>query len=250
MKISHSFRVGDRVRLLAGERRHNRNVAVFAGELATVEAVYPDAPDAVVIRTDGGGIGSFDTIRLERVILMKKRCSSWFQTFTGIKFDPRRATAKHIVVEDIAHALSNYCRYGGHTTYFYSVAQHACLCHDHVPNIPQVRSQALFHDGTEAYLGDVVKPLKVMLPDYQAIEKRLEKIIMRRFNLPVDMLPDVRNADITALATERRDLLPGGPIWETLKGVICWPEPIVPWPPAVAKEQFMMRYRNLVKTYQ
>lgn len=174
------------------------------------------------------------------------KCPPWFQTFSGRKFNPRKATSGDIDIEDIAHALSNYCRFGGHTKHFYCVAQHCCLCHDHMPEQWTLRLQALLHDSPEAYLGDVVKPLKLILYDYQRIEKRLERVIMQAFSLPTDLLPQVKIADLTALATEKRDLLKDGPVWTQLIGVRPWPERISPWLPAVAKEQFLLRFYDLV----
>lgn len=173
------------------------------------------------------------------------KCQSWFQTHSGIRFNPRLATGRDIHVEDIAHALSNYCRFGGHTKHFYCVAQHSCLVHDNMPDQRVLRLQALLHDATEAYLGDVVKPLKMVLADYRRIERRLERIIMKRFGLPSSLLPQVKAADLTALATEKRDLIGGGPVWTHTLGVTPWPETVVPWSSAVAKEQFMYRYRIL-----
>jgi 5'-deoxynucleotidase YfbR-like HD superfamily hydrolase len=183
---------------------------------------------------------------------MMPTSQTWFQTFTGVKFYPLTCSAGDIRVEDIAHASSNYCRYGGHTRHFYSVAQHVCLCHDHMPqgrhpHFKMLRLQALLHDGTEGYLGDVVKPLKVLLKDYQRIERRLERIILSRYGLPTKLEPEVKEADLIALATEKRDLLYDGPIWDATKGVTPWPETIVPWQPAVAREQFLKRFFTLTK---
>ncbi len=177
---------------------------------------------------------------------------SWFQTYSGVKFDPRRCGPEDIRIEDIAHASSQDCRYGGHTRYFYSVAQHCCLVHDHMPqgrhpHFKMLRLQALLHDATEAYLGDVVKPLKRLLKDYQKLERRLEIIILKRYGLPIKLEPEVKEADLIALATEKRDLLYDGPIWEATKGVVPWPEEIIPWLPAVAKEQFLKRFYALSK---
>lgn len=173
------------------------------------------------------------------------KCPPWFQTYSGHKFNPRTAKVGDINIEDIAHALSNYCRFGGHTRHFYSVAQHCCLCHDNMPANSVLRLQALLHDATEAYMGDVVKPLKLVLPDYQKIEARLEKVVMQAFGLPHALLPQVKLADLTALATEKRDLLRNGPEWVQLIGVKPWPDQITPWAPAVAKEQFLGRFYAL-----
>ena len=245
----HGLVVGDRVRVLPHDhlrRRYNRHIRLSAG-VAVVEEVDPDVKDGVIIRCAGGGLGMCDTIVLEKVRAQPPKCQPWFQTFTGIKFDPRKATAKDIFIEDIGHALSQYCRFGGHTRHFYSVAQHVCLCHDYMPAQPVLRLQALLHDASEAYLGDVVKPLKIVLHDYLKIEKRLERIIMKRFGLPYPILPQVKHVDLDALATERRDLVRPGHVWPHIVGIEPWPETIMPWAPAVAKEQFLSRFYALAK---
>lgn len=177
-------------------------------------------------------------------------CQPWFQTFTGVKFDPRKCKPYDIRIEDMAHALSLYCRFGGHTRFHYSVAQHLCLCHDHGqpgrhPDFIRERKQLLLHDGTEAYLGDVVKPLKALLPDYQRIERRLERMIMRRFGLPLNLLPEVKEIDLIALATEKRDLLVQDVSWPHVAHITPWPERIVPWPCAVAEIEFLSRFYKL-----
>lgn len=176
----------------------------------------------------------------------------WYQTYTGVKFNPIYCGPEDIRIEDIAHALANYPRFGGHTRYVYSVAQHSCLVHDKMPRDESLRSrmlrlQALLHDATEAYLGDVVKPLKELLPEYKAMERRLEKMIFYMHKLPDRLEPEVKAADLTALATEKRDLLYNGPVWEALAGIEPWPETVVPWQSPVAKEQFLARYYTLVK---
>jgi 5'-deoxynucleotidase YfbR-like HD superfamily hydrolase len=174
---------------------------------------------------------------------MKKHVPTWFQTFTGVKFNPNEATAEDIRIQDIAHALSHYCRFGGHTIQFYSVAQHLCMCHDNVKTRSAVvRFQALLHDASEAYLGDVVKPLKVLLKDYQKIEKRLEAVIAAKFGLPAELLPQVKEVDLVALATEKRDLLVSGPEWELVRGIEPWKFRITPWPSTVAEAEFMRRF--------
>jgi hypothetical protein len=139
---------------------------------------------------------------------MKKdatRTGDWFVTYTGLKFWPFDPTPDDIVIEDIAHALSQICRFGGHTSQFFSVAQHSVLVSEIVP--PALALQGLLHDATEAYCGDMVRPLKVGLPSYEAVEDKIWQAIAKRYDLPVKLSKVIKWADNTLLMTERRDIL-------------------------------------------
>ena len=88
---------------------------------------------------------------------------------------------------DIARALANLCRYTGLCSDFYSVAEHSVHCaelarRDRQP--VEVQRAVLMHDATEAYLGDVSRPLKRLLPDYKALERRMAEAVAERFGLP------------------------------------------------------------------
>ena len=163
----------------------------------------------------------------------------WIQTYTGKKFDFLNPTAEAVCIEDIAHALSNICRYTGHTKKFYSVAQHSVLMADNV--LPdEDKLVALLHDATEAYLTDISKPLKNLLPQYCELEDKVYKVIAEKFGLS-DKLPDsVKEADLRLLATEKRDLLIGEPgEWTIIKTVNPYPERIEPWSPKEAETLFL-----------
>ena len=112
----------------------------------------------------------------------------------------------HIV--DIATALSRECRYAGHASHFYSVAQHSVLCSRIVP--PELAIEALLHDAAEAYIKDIPTPLKRQLPDYKEIEARFDWVIRVHFGLPEIPSPAVKEADNILLVTEVRDLFPAG----------------------------------------
>lgn len=86
-------------------------------------------------------------------------------TYTGKKFTYDMVYPCDICIEDIAHALSQLCRYTGHTNTFYSVAQHCLLIADKIPGGPEVKLAALLHDAAEAYVNDLASPLKRWLMD-------------------------------------------------------------------------------------
>lgn len=121
-------------------------------------------------------------------------------------------------LEDVAVPLGRICRFGGHCKTFYSVAEHSWHCYDvgRRDGLPNAALRALLmHDATEAFLGDVVRPLKAMLPDYREIEKRIESVIAARFF--VDFKPHadlIQEIDLAVLLAERRQLfVPDSVVW-------------------------------------
>ena len=102
-----------------------------------------------------------------------KHSNTWFLTTTGRQFWPASPDPEQIQIEDIAHALSNLCRFGGHTREFYSVAQHSVLVSQNVPD--DLRLVGLMHDATEAYCGDMIRPLKNVLPEFKELENGIWK---------------------------------------------------------------------------
>jgi 5'-deoxynucleotidase YfbR-like HD superfamily hydrolase len=110
-----------------------------------------------------------------------------------------------IDIRDIAHALARIGRYNGHTTEFYSVAQHCILVSRQLPK--EEALHGLLHDAAEAYLGDVTAPLKRQLPKYMEIEKRMETVIGEKYGIPASKSEAVHEADMRMLMTEARDLM-------------------------------------------
>jgi len=151
-------------------------------------------------------------------------------------------------IHDIAHALSHTCRFGGHTREFYSVAQHSVLVSYLVPEDDQFA--ALMHDSAEAYVGDVPTPLKLLLPEYKAIEKRIEACLFDRFGLYGGMPLSVKRADLTMLATEQRDLMQAknnDSEWSAIADVPMAPFRIKPQLPEQARKSFLDRFNQLSK---
>ena len=168
-------------------------------------------------------------------------------TYRGHYFDFTKPEQARFGVLEVAHALSHICRFTGHTSTFYSVAQHSVLVSRLVP--PCDALAGLLHDAAEAFIGDVSKPLKQLLPDYAVIEKRVEAAVFARFGLPPDLPPTVKAADLRMLATEKRDLMPGDPhTWECIAGHRPCPELIQPVGPADAKYMFLRRFEELQST--
>jgi len=165
-------------------------------------------------------------------------------TFSGRYIDLSNPQPESFVIEDIARGLANTCRFGGQCNGFYSVAQHSVLVSHLVPREHQMA--ALLHDGAEAILTDVATPLKAMLPDFKVIEKRIEAAIFKRFGLLFPMHSSIKQADLKALATERRDLTPwGDDYWPLLGEVDPLPFKIKAMNPNEAFSAFMDRFYEL-----
>lgn len=171
---------------------------------------------------------------------------SYIQTLSGKKFDYVNATVDDIEIEDIATALSHICRFAGHLPEFYSVAQHSVLCSQLVE--PEFAFEALMHDAAEAYCQDIPAPLKALLPDYRQIETFVDELIRFKFDLPLTQSAVVKYADLTMLATERRDLdIDDGTLWPILEGIPTSDIiQIVPLRPGQAYGLFMTRFNELM----
>jgi hypothetical protein len=172
---------------------------------------------------------------------------SWIQTHSGKRFDLLLPTPDMIDISDIAHALSNICRFNGHCREFYSVAQHSVLVSRLVPS--RWALTALMHDATEAYIGDVTRPLKHLLPDYKLIEARIWAAIAAKFQIAPVLPACVKHFDNVALMTERRDLmaLPPGEWSEGLEDVVPDERVIRPDFPSAACEAFLDRFTALTE---
>jgi len=146
-------------------------------------------------------------MKLQMRVQMVDRNGGWMVTVSGRQFWPLDPRAEEVEIEDIAHALSNICRFGGHVTRFYSVAQHCILVAACVPKEDQ--QWGLLHDAAEAYMGDMVRPIKRFMPNFKEAEDRLLRVIGERFGLTWPMPESVHVADDLVLGSEARDLMPG-----------------------------------------
>lgn len=145
---------------------------------------------------------------------VSERTGSWMQTYTGRAFYPYDMRAEDFCIEDIAHALSLLCRYGGHCRKFYSVAEHSLIVSRMVPR--NMALMGLMHDATEAYLVDMPRPIKVGFPQYKDMEAKIWTLIAERFGLPLELPEEVHRADGDMLWHEMTALLhpvPAGLEW-------------------------------------
>jgi uncharacterized protein len=167
----------------------------------------------------------------------------WMQTHTRRRFYPMDPRPEDIDSEDIAHALSLLCRYGGHIDRFYSVAEHCVLMSQMVA--PENALHALLHDATEAYVVDVPRPLKRYLADYRMIEDKVWQAIAVHFNVDPVLPAEVHEADSRILLSETAVLMPGVGVWASLQGLTALPVHISGWTPMRAKVEYLARLAEL-----
>ena len=174
----------------------------------------------------------------------------FLQTVSGRWVNPFDPDPEQLDPGDIARALGNQCRFGGHCRVFYSVAQHSVIVSEIVErrggDVEDVFA-ALMHDASEAYLGDMPHPLKHRSPlgaAFRAAEDRLEQAIRARFAIKADV-PEIKRADRALLATERRAFSDEAWHWPELEGVEPLDLELTAWSPDAAARAFAERYADL-----
>lgn len=134
--------------------------------------------------------------------------NSYIRTFSGKQFWPLDPRPEDVDIHDIAHALAYKCRYGGHANRHYSVAEHSV-------RMARVASEAnkfaaLMHDAGEAYLPDVARPVKKILPGFLEVEARVDRAIAEALRVRYPWPAEVHQLDAAILTDEMRTLLPYG----------------------------------------
>jgi uncharacterized protein len=170
------------------------------------------------------------------------------QTFTGRRVNPLAMTCGDINIRDIAHALANTCRFGGHAKHFYSVAEHCYLISLTVPL--DCALEALLHDAAEAYVGDMVRPIKYQpeMVEFRVAERRIEDLIIERFGLSAedDVWAHVKDADDRILLDETQELMRDPSMYVDLfPGMKPLGVNVTGHYPRYAEKLFLERYEHL-----
>jgi len=180
------------------------------------------------------------------VIASAGRGGGWIVTASGRRFHPLDPRPDDVLLEDVARALSNLCRFTGHTREFYSVAEHSCrvaLEAYRSSGDPREGLAGLYHDAAEAYVNDLSTPLKHShaLTGYRIVEAGVQAAVARAAGVSPEKSWHVARADRVLLLTEARDLLPGGldALWVDANGLFPLSEPILPYSPAAARAWFL-----------
>lgn len=151
-------------------------------------------------------------------------------TASGIVMNLFNPDSSAINLIDIAHGLAHTCRWNGATKSFYSVAEHCCRMFD-VAETKEQKLTALFHDAEEAYWGDIISPLKKILPI--EIRNKMEDfrvMIFDKYNIRhIDEY--IENLDKKELEWDLENLIKNN----NHKG----------WLPNVAKQEWFRRTRLL-----
>ena len=138
-------------------------------------------------------------------MIEKHKVPPYIDTWSGRKINLLDPDPDSINIDDIANSLSMQCRFTGHTSHFYSVAEHSVLVSELVD--PEYALEGLLHDAAEAYLSDIASPLKQLLPEYYYIEDKFAKAIAEKFNIIYPYPNNIKKADNTALLHEANQLL-------------------------------------------
>jgi uncharacterized protein len=143
----------------------------------------------------------------------QERVGDYIQVNSGGTFyvlDPRPSDIK---VEDIAHSLSNLCRFTGHGDRFYSVGEHSIHCARIARKLGFSTLQQLYalgHDASESVMNDLARPVKQNIPQYKEIEDNVMKTMWEVMGLPEPSEEDyqiVKMLDNTLLLHELTQLM-------------------------------------------
>lgn len=175
----------------------------------------------------------------------------WLTTYSGKRFHFMRATEDDICIEDIAHGLSNICRYIGQCKPFYSVAEHGVRMAEILikQGLLECALLALLHDSPEAYINDMHSDFKRLMPLYMEVEARLLDVILDKYHVQryptlsaevvkyVDVM--IRTPEVHSLFNLKDDSLFS---WGLLK---CDYGHIRPWSHKKAEKKFLKMFRRL-----
>ena len=174
----------------------------------------------------------------------------WMETRTGVRFDLLNPKATDVRAADGAHALAHICRYNGHVSEYYSVAEHCCLMADWaLANDSELLArECLVHDAAEAYVGDVVRNMKALLHGYQDLEDTVQRVVREAWGIGEPLITGlVKMVDNRILVDESHALYRSrGKDWGGIKGLEPLGVEVKNWDPRKAKYEFGHRLRRLV----
>ena len=184
-----------------------------------------------------------------------KEDGGWMQIANGRIFHPLDPRVNEVYLEDIAQSLSRQIRYNGMSDRAISVAQHSVQCAwlvEQTGGSAEIQLAMLMHDAAEAYIGDMIRPLKVLIPEFAKIEDRIMEVINERYNLPTISHKALKYYDNLALAWEKRDIYKSSREWPGMMDVPTWLAPMVTWRAGEAEMRFvrMFQYLKLETQFQ
>jgi len=173
---------------------------------------------------------------------------AYIATFTGKKFFLLAPRMEDIDIIDIAHATAMQCRWTGHSKHHYSIAQHSWYCSFLGPEDEAL--ERLMHDGSEAYISDMNRPLKHYTDAgtaYMKVEEPLQRMIYEAFACKTTEPPSVKIADNLMLYAEKAQIVgykfAEAEQWSAKEEAA--PIIIEQWSPEYAEKKFLERFREL-----
>ncbi len=147
----------------------------------------------------------------------------WIQTISGKRVDLPIPKPEQIDIYDIAYALAMKCRFNGQCKKFYSVAEHSVRVSWLLP--PGLELAGLLHDANEAYLPDIPRPVKELIPDYKRVENLMEEAINLKYSIELsdEGKRQIKRADNVMLATEARALMGDTTGWGLIEILLARP---------------------------
>ena len=166
---------------------------------------------------------------------------TWIETYSGKKLDVFNINKEAIDIVDIAHALSMACRFNGHLKRFLSVAEHSIIVASMVEEKHQL--PALLHDAAEAYITDIPRPIKQMIPMVNEIDAALTKAIFEKYGCAYPIDPEITEVDRELCLAEARDSNMDVDSWgERYSFIEHTP---FHWSPVEAKKYFLKMFNEM-----
>ncbi len=163
-------------------------------------------------------------------------------TSSGVIFNLMDPKMNDVRINDIAHNLSQQCRWNGSTRTYYSVAEHSIKVYEaYVMKVSLGNDHsrkgalaALLHDAEEAYWGDIIQPIKDLYPE---IEEKLVflriKIIEKFGSNYIEYMDDIEKYDDQILQWENKNLIQASKVTSNH--------------PILAERQFLAVFESLQK---
>lgn len=179
--------------------------------------------------------------------MRNKEYNKCIETSTGRLFWPLDPVPGDVDILDIAHALSNKCRFTGHTKRFYSIAQHSVLVSQFVPE--EFMLEGLLHDAVEAYLPDLPFPLRGAFSEWESIENRVHEAVAERFGLRFPYPDAVVDVDRKIIRDEAWSFMKSQGVGKQWAGSTAkFGLRIRPWSPEESRERFVEQYQKVIES--
>lgn len=167
---------------------------------------------------------------------------TWMQVQGGRVFYPMDPRANEVFLEDIGFALARINRFNGHADQCISVAQHLCQCQWMAYSEGygvRVQYAVLMHDAAEAFIGDMVRPLKVYMADFKQVELKVMAAIMEALDVPKMDDSLIKRFDNFGWAWEKRDCFKSAGEWPNTPKLPDYLYTMKPWTTDNAYRTFM-----------